>query len=185
MHEAPNKPINPDSQKLRAFVASLSAAGYERRWRSEKGGKPGQKFSHYTNTKTVLSLLTELNQTERIDDMRKAGGIIGLIAGIFGVLAAGATLFMGGLAGAFEAEGAETVVGLGWGGVLFSFLTIVLGAVCIGAKGRIPGILLIVSAILGAVLGGTLVAIFMVLALIGGILALFGPKQKTAEATAA
>jgi len=114
--------------------------------------------------------------------MRKAGGIIGLIAGIFGVLAAGATLFMGGLAGAFEAEGAETVVGLGWGGVLFSFLTIVLGAVCIGAKGKLPGVLLIVSAILGAILGGTLVAIFMVLALIGGILALFGTKKTTEQA---
>lgn len=116
--------------------------------------------------------------------MRKAGGIIGLIAGIFGVLAAGATLFMGGLAGAFEAEGAETVVGLGWGGVLFSFLTIVLGAVCIGAKGKLPGVLLIVSAILGAILGGTLVAIFMVLALVGGILALFGTKKKTDQVTA-
>ncbi len=116
--------------------------------------------------------------------MRKAGGIIGLIAGIFGVLAAGATLFMGGLAGAFEAEGAETVVGLGWGGVLFSFLTIVLGAVCIGAKGKLPGVLLIASAILGAILGGTLVAIFMVLALIGGILALFGTKKKTEQVTA-
>jgi len=27
-----NKPINSDSQKLRTFVAPLSAAGYGRRW---------------------------------------------------------------------------------------------------------------------------------------------------------
>lgn len=28
----PNKPINADSQKLRSFVAPLSAAGYGQRW---------------------------------------------------------------------------------------------------------------------------------------------------------
>ena len=101
-----------------------------------------------------------------------------LVAGIFGVFAAGATLFMGGLGGAFEAEGADTVIGLGWGGVAFSFLTIVLGAVAIGAKGRAPGILLIVCALAGAVLGGTLVAIFMALAAVGGLLAALGSKEK-------
>jgi hypothetical protein len=109
--------------------------------------------------------------------MRKAGGIIALIAGIFAVLAAGFTLFVGGVSTAFEAEGASTVVGLGWGGVFFSFLTIIFGAVAIGAKSKWPGILLIITAILGAILGGTFVALFMILALIGGILALFGPKK--------
>ena len=103
--------------------------------------------------------------------MRKAGGIVGLIAGIFGVIAAVATLFFGGLGSAFEAEGAETVVGLGWGGLVFSFLTIVLGAVAMGAKGRIPGVLLIICAVAGAILGGTIVAICMALAAVGGILA--------------
>ena len=116
--------------------------------------------------------------------MQKAGGIIALIAGIFGIFAAGATLFMGGLGGAMEAEGANTVVGLGWGGVFFSFLTIVLGAVAMGAKSKKPGIFLIISSSLGAVLGGTLVAVFMVLALIGGILTLFGLPKDTATATA-
>jgi len=109
--------------------------------------------------------------------MKKAGGIIALIAGIFAVLAAGFTLVVGGTAGAFEAEGADTVILLGWGGVFFSFFTIVLGAVCIGAKGRLPGVLLIICAIAGAILGGTFVAIFMALALIGGILALFGNEK--------
>lgn len=103
--------------------------------------------------------------------MRKAGGIIALIAGIFAVFAAGATLFTGGLGAAFDAEGADTIVLLGWGGVVFAFLTIVLGAVAIGAKGRTSGILIVLCAIAGAVLGGTLVAIFMALAGIGGLLA--------------
>ena len=103
--------------------------------------------------------------------MQKAGGIIALVAGIFGIIAAGVTLFVGGIGSVVEAEGASTVIGLGWGGVAFSFLTIILGAVAIGAKSRWPGILLIVSAIAGAILGGTLVAIFMALAAVGGIVA--------------
>jgi hypothetical protein len=113
--------------------------------------------------------------------MRKSGGIIALIAGIFGVIAAVFTMFMGGIAGAVGADGAETVVGLGWGGVFFSFLTIVFGAICIGAESRTPGVLLIITAILGAVLGGTLVAVFMALAAFGGILALFGNKKVKLE----
>ena len=110
--------------------------------------------------------------------MRKAGGIVALIAGIFAVIAAGITLFAGGVGGALEAEGADTVIFLGWGGVVFSFLTIVLGAVTIGAKGRIPGVLLIVCAVVGAILGGTLVAIFMGLAAIGGILAVIPARER-------
>ena len=60
--------------------------------------------------------------------MQKAGGIIGLVAGIFGFIAAVVTLFVGGIGGALEAEGASTVIGLGWGGVVFSFLCVVFGA---------------------------------------------------------
>jgi hypothetical protein len=113
--------------------------------------------------------------------MQKAGGIVALVAGIFGVFAAFVTLMVGGLGSAFEAEGASTVVGLGWGGVLFSFLTIVLGAVAMGAKSRTPGALLIISSVCGAVLGGTFVALFMVLAFIGGILATIGVKKPSIE----
>jgi hypothetical protein len=109
--------------------------------------------------------------------MRKAGGIIALIAGIFGVIAAFVTLGVGGMGTALDAKDAQLVVKLGWGGVAFSFLTIVLGAICMGATSRWPGVLLIVCAIAGAVLGGTFVAIFMALALVGGILALFGKRS--------
>jgi hypothetical protein len=112
--------------------------------------------------------------------MKKAGGIISLIAGIFGVIAAIATMFIGGVGAAFGGEGAETVIGLGWGGILFSFLTIIFGAIAMNAKSKVSGILLIICAIAGAILGGTIVAIFMVLALVGGILAVIG-KKKGAE----
>ncbi len=113
--------------------------------------------------------------------MRKAGGIIAIIAGIFAVFAAGFTLFVGGVGRAFEAEGAGTVIGLGWGGVLFSFLTIVFGAVCLTVEERFVAILLTVCALAGTILGGTFVAVFMALALIGGLLAVFEKSKPKPE----
>lgn len=109
--------------------------------------------------------------------MKKAGGILGLIGGVFGVFAALFTLFFGGLASAFSASGASTVVGLGWGGLAFSFLVIILGAVCLVAESKWPAAMLTLGSILGAVLGGTAVAICMVLGLVGGILALAGTRS--------
>ena len=114
--------------------------------------------------------------------MQKAGGIIALVAGIFGVFAAIFTLAVGGMGAGLEAEGASTIIGLGWGGVAFSFLTIILGAVAIGAKGRLPGILLMICAVAGAILGGTIVAVFMVLAFIGGLIATLGGKRQSPKA---
>lgn len=109
--------------------------------------------------------------------MQKAGGIIALIAGIFGTLAAIATLFMGGLGGAVGAEGAEGVVLLGWGGVLAAFAIIVTGAVAMGAKTKKPGIALVILSVLGALMGGTIVAVFMLLSLVGGILCIIGVRK--------
>lgn len=114
--------------------------------------------------------------------MRKAGGIIALIAGVFAVIAAFVTLLIGGTGSVFDAKGADTVVMLGWSGVAFSFLTIVLGAVCTISASRWPAVLLIVCSLVGAVLGGTLVAIFMVLAFAGGVLGLFGKAPAPALA---
>ncbi|GAB9242114.1 hypothetical protein [Bradyrhizobium diazoefficiens] len=115
--------------------------------------------------------------------MRKAGGIIALVAGIFGVLAAGFTLLVGGVGSAFKADNAQMVVGLGWGGVVFSFIVIVLGAVAMGSNSRIPGMLLVIASIAGAILGGTFVAIFMLLAFVGGVLAAI-PASRAATQSA-
>jgi len=113
--------------------------------------------------------------------MQKAGGIIAIIAGVFGVFAAFATLMIGGFGAALEAEGSGSIVGMGGLGVLFAFITIALGAVALGAKSNRPAILIILSAVVGAVTGGSLVAIFMVLALIGGVLALIGANKVAAD----
>jgi hypothetical protein len=109
--------------------------------------------------------------------MGKAGGVLGILAGVFGVVAALVTLFVGGLGSAFNTDGASTVVGLGWGGILFSFLTLIFGAIAF-AKPRWAGIGLIACSILGAVLGGTIVAVCMILSLVGGVLCLFDKQSK-------
>jgi hypothetical protein len=110
--------------------------------------------------------------------MQKTGGIIGLIAGIFGFLAAAFTLAVGGMGSAFNAHGASTLVGLGWGGILFSFLCIIFAAVAMGSESRLPGAILTLCAIAGAIFGGTFVAVCMVLALVGGLLATMGAKKR-------
>ncbi len=109
--------------------------------------------------------------------MNKAGGIIGITAGVFAVFAALFTLFVGGVSTAMESEGSDVIVALGWGGFIAAFATIILGAVCIGTKSRIPGVLLIITSMTGAVVGGGLVAMLMAVSLIGGILALFVNKE--------
>lgn len=114
--------------------------------------------------------------------MGKTGGIIGIIAGVLGVLAALFTLFVGGVGAAFSAGGAGTVVGLGWGGVLFSLLTIVYGGIAL-AKPKPAGAGLLLSALGGIVLGGTFVAVFMALALVGGGLAVLAPAATASGST--
>lgn len=108
--------------------------------------------------------------------MKLAGAIIALIAGVFGTIAAFVTLFVGGIGSALGKG--STVIALGWGGVLFSFATLVIGAIAIGAKSKKPAVILIISSVMGMILGGTLVAIFMVLAVAGGILNLVGVKKQ-------
>ena len=112
--------------------------------------------------------------------MQKAGGIIALIAGIFGFIAAIITLLAGGLVAGLESvsdsgNSASREIGtFGMLGIVFSFLTIIFGAIAIGAKSRISGYVLILCAVVGGLTGGTLVAICMVLALAGGIVATVG-----------
>jgi hypothetical protein len=103
--------------------------------------------------------------------LNKTGGILGIIGGVFGFIAAVFTLFFGGIGAAFNAEGASTIIGFGYGGIFFSFASIVCAAM-VFAKPKGAGIALILCAIFGAVLGGTFVAICMSLSLIGGALAM-------------
>ena len=103
--------------------------------------------------------------------MRKSGGIVALIAGLLGLVAAVITLLLGGISSIFNTDAGSTVLGLGWNGVFICFFIIVLGSVAMNAKNFIPGILIVITSIFGVIYGGTLVAISMILAFIGGVLA--------------
>ncbi|NBG88181.1 hypothetical protein [Isachenkonia alkalipeptolytica] len=107
--------------------------------------------------------------------MQKTGGIIAMVAGAIVVVIAFATLIFG---GGIDWEALTLVEDIGWGGLFFSFLVIIFGTMAITARDKIIGILLILSAILAAILGGLFVAVFMVIALIGGVMATMEMKNK-------
>ena len=121
--------------------------------------------------------------------MQKPGGIIALIGGIFGTLAAIFTLMAGGLVAGLEGASASLsdtaidtsastgIAGFGLMGLLFSFLTIIFAVVAMNAKSKKPGLILILCAVVGAITGGTFVAVCMVLTLAGGVLATIGVKK--------
>jgi len=123
--------------------------------------------------------------------MQKPGGIIALIGGIFGTLAAIFTLMAGGLVAGLEGASASLsdtaidtsasmgIAGFGLMGLLFSFLTIIFAVVAMNAKSKKPGLILILCAVVGAITGGTFVAVCMVLTLAGGVLATIGVKKQT------
>ena len=123
--------------------------------------------------------------------MQKSGGIIALIGGIFGTFAALFTLLTGGLVAGLEgasaalgdtavdASASSQIAEFGIMGLLFAFITIILGAICMNAKSRIPGLILIGCSIAGAITGGTFVAVCMALTLVGGILATIGVKKQS------
>lgn len=117
--------------------------------------------------------------------MKIGGGIISSIAGLFGVVMAFVTLGFGGLGSAIGGEGAETIIGLGWAGIFLSLAIIVFAVICMFSKSIIPAIAIIILSIITAIAGGTLVAIFMILSLIGGILALVGVFKEVKKGDAA
>lgn len=106
--------------------------------------------------------------------MKTAGGIISLIASIFGIIMALITLVIGGIGSVFKAEGFDIILGFGWAGIFLSFVIVVFASVSIFAKTKFPSVAVIVLSIIAFVLGGTLVGLFMILAFIGGIVSLLG-----------
>jgi hypothetical protein len=113
--------------------------------------------------------------------MKMAGGILAIIAGAFGIIAALITLGIGGIGANIGASDANAIGLLGLGGLIFSVLVIVLGGLCIKARKRMVPVFLIGASIAGAVLGGGFVAFCMLLSMIGGIIALIGTRPNAAD----
>ena len=115
---------------------------------------------------------------EEVQELRKAGGIVSLIGSILAILAAVSTLFIGGCGGALELEGASTVVGLGWMGLILSSVLVVFSVMMISSPSTSKAIWIVVLSIVASIFVGTLVAICMVLARVGGSGAYIGSKQE-------
>ncbi len=75
---------------------------------------------------------------------RTAEFVLGLIGGIFGIICAFVALLIGGMGATFEADGANTIIGLGWGAVALSVLGIV-GSVMVRSKAKVGGIMMTVA----------------------------------------
>lgn len=124
--------------------------------------------------------------------MKKLGGLIALIGGILGLFVAivglvlwhlelahpHRDLFFGGFGldspvafSHLASQDFDIKASLRWVGVFFTMATCVLAVICLIVERRLPAVLLIVCAATGAVVGVPLVKLFMVMALVGGVLA--------------
>ncbi|WP_242315966.1 DUF4064 domain-containing protein [Bacillus cereus group sp. BfR-BA-01355] len=112
---------------------------------------------------------------------RTAEFVLGLIGGIFGIICAFVALLIGGMGAAFEADGANTVIGLGWGAVALSILGIV-GSVMVRSKAKVGGTMMTVAAIGGFICISIIYLLPGVLLLIGGLMGIFRKDKATVSA---
>jgi hypothetical protein len=105
--------------------------------------------------------------------MRKAGALLALLAGLYGVLAAIITLIvLGGIGSSASVD--PKGVSLGWAGLVLSCLIIILGAICVRTTSQRPVFLLLLCAFTGAVISETLVSLCMASAFFSGLMATRG-----------
>ncbi|KEK25297.1 DUF4064 domain-containing protein [Bacillus gaemokensis] len=107
--------------------------------------------------------------------------VLGLIGGIFGILCAFLVLFFGGLGSAFEADGADQLIGAGWGAVALSILGIV-GCVMVKSKAKVGGTMMTVAAIGGFICISAFYILPGVLLLIGGLMGLLRKDKASVSA---
>ncbi|MBG9721770.1 hypothetical protein BK735_21540 [Bacillus mycoides] len=112
---------------------------------------------------------------------RTAEFVLGLIGGIFGIICAFIALLIGGMGAAFEAEGANTIIGLGWGAVGLSILGIV-GSVMVRGKAKVGGIMMTVAAIGGFICISIVYLLPGVLLLIGGLMGILRKGKASVSA---
>ncbi len=99
-----------------------------------------------------MPLMRQLRFGYLEDSMTKAGGIIGLIAGVFGVIATLVTSQIVNVIGSVDPSLASKAIVAGWCGGLSSFLAVMFGAVAL-SKARIGGWGLLLCSIAGVSFG--------------------------------
>lgn len=101
---------------------------------------------------------------------------MGIIGGVFGIIAAIIAMMVGGVGAAFGASGAHSIVGLGFGAMLFSILGIIGGAIA-KAKTKLAGWLLLISGIAGFICISAFFIISGILFIVAGLIGVFSKKK--------
>ena len=107
--------------------------------------------------------------------------VLGLIGGIFGVIAGFIALMFGGVDAAFSESGTSEIVGLGWAAILLSILGIV-GSVVVKSKAKLGGIFLLIAAVGGTISISMFYILPGILLLIAGLMGIFR-KDKQNQTT--
>ncbi|GGE83651.1 DUF4064 domain-containing protein [Priestia taiwanensis] len=102
--------------------------------------------------------------------------VLGLIGGIFGIIFAFVALMIGGLGAVLEANGADSVIGLGWGAVALSVLGIV-GSAKVKSNAKTGGIMMTIAAVGGFICISMLYFLPGVLLLIGGLMGILRKEK--------
>jgi len=102
--------------------------------------------------------------------------ILGLVGGIFGFFGALMALFFGGFAKALGGSQASTIIGLGWGAIIFSIIGIV-GSVLVRDKAKLGGWFMVISAVGGVICISFFYALSFVLLLIAGLMGIIKKRK--------
>jgi len=118
---------------------------------------------------------------ENSSGKQTAALVLGIVGGIFGIIAAFIAMVVGGLGAAFGADGGETVVGLGFAAVFIGVAAIVGGALA-KSKPKAAFWLLLTTGIGGFIAVSAAWLLSGPLLLIGAFLARSGAKREPAVA---
>ncbi|MBO1199333.1 DUF4064 domain-containing protein [Staphylococcus simiae] len=109
---------------------------------------------------------TYVKQTSRVAEM-----VLGIMGSIFGMLGGIFAMFFGSLASSLEAEGGNSVIGLGLAVIIVCVITLILSCI-INKKRVLMGTLLIIGGILNIVFISLFGVLSGLLIIVAGILAL-------------
>jgi hypothetical protein len=109
--------------------------------------------------------------------MRTGAIVLGIVAGLAGLVSAVLALMVGGIGAAVEAEAASQVIGLGWSALGFSLLGL-FGAAMSIAKPRLAALVMAVAGIAVAISISLFAVIATPLFLVGALLAFLGRRPK-------
>ncbi len=113
----------------------------------------------------------------KIKSLKKTGGILAISSGILAIFAAQLMFVIAGIHGTSNSASFAVLLWVELGTVVLSFLTAFLGALSMSIESKIPAGLLVIIAVLAALLGGLPVALFMTVALVGGVLVMLADDR--------